>query len=60
MKNKENAEGANNNNNNKDASFDPNFTFYKPFAPKDSIDPQDLYEMNLQIKTTRRKNNHMS
>ena len=38
-----------------DKAFDPNFTFYKPLAPKDSIDPQDLYEMNMQVKTTRRK-----
>ena len=22
-----------------DKSFDPNFTFYKPFVPKDNIDP---------------------
>ena len=29
---------------------DPNFTFYKPFMAKQSIDSQDLYEMNAEVK----------
>ena len=38
-----------------DKIFDPNFTFYKPVVSKEGIEPQDIYEMNMQVKTTRRK-----